>query len=361
MPLCASHDPIENEGHDPNRSFQLEGNAVLDPSKEAWDILRNYESSDLVRSTFQARHGRALSTSKAREICAAVTQSRNYMGAARGATNDVRPLLTYYGVLSISRALILFLSPSLRECQLSQAHGLAVKGWAEELARDTGDIATLRMTLNANGTLSQLIEATGRASLLRSNSSRPNFRSVCDPLPAYAEVKLVDLVSRIPEARSQLMRWREERNAVAIWPQKKGPNGLVQLRVDAPYTATDVAAVLGDKVELLSKNGGVLNYAVKTDFALYCTDCAGPPWGIGTLVALRPMPGGLELSKLAMAFAASYALGMLVRYYPSHWMSMLHNLKHDGALPTLLAVLEHIEQDVPRMVAEFLEPTALEK
>lgn len=70
------------------------------------------------------------------------------------------------------------------------------------------------------------------------------------------------------------------------------------------------------------------------------------------------MPGGVELSKLAMAFTASYALGMLVRYYPSHWVSMLQNVKHDGALPTLLAVLEHIESNVPRMVTEFLEPPA---
>ena len=33
---------------------------------------------------------------------------------------------------------------------------------------------------------------------------------------------------------------------------------------------------------------------------------------------------------------------------------MLQNVEH-SALPTLLAVLGHIEQDVPRMVAELLE------
>ena len=128
----------------------------------------------------------------------------------------------------------------------------------------------------------------------------------------------------------------------------------MHIRVDPPYTKEDVTAVLGDNVTLVSQQGGMLIYALRSEFALYCTDCADP-WDIGILVALRPMPGDLELSKLAMAFAASYALGMLVRYYPSHWSAMLQNVKHDGALPTLLAVLEHIEHDVPRMVAEFLE------
>ena len=277
------------------------------------------------------------------------------MSAAMDATNDVHPLLTYYGVLSMCRGLILFLSHTLRENGLSHAHGLTVKGWGEELAKDTGDVAKLAITLNADGTLAELIEATKRASLLRNNSSKPNFTSICDPLPANGEVTLIDLLSRIPEARSQLMRWRVERNAVAIWPQGKHADGAVHIRVDPPYTSEDVTAVLGDSVTPVSEQGGVLTYAVQTDLALYYTDCAGPPWDIGTLVALRPMPGGLELSKLAMAFVASYALGMLARYYPSHWVSMLQNIKHDRALPTLLAVLEHIERDVPRMVAEFLE------
>lgn len=326
--------------------------------KIAWDILRNYESSDLVRSAFEARHGGKLNAGKAREICAAVTQGRNYMAAAKNSAGDVRPLLAYYGVLSLCRGLTLFLSPTLRENGLSQAHGLTVKGWGQELASETGDIAKLTIVLNSNGTLAQLVEATDRTSLLRNNSSRPNFPSICDPLPANAEMTLMDLLSRIPEARSQLMRWRVERNAVAIWPQGKQADGTLHIRVDAPYTQEDVTVVLGDNVALVSQQGGILTYAMRTDSAVYCTDYAGPPWDIGTLVVLRPMRGGLELSKLAMALTASYALGMLVRYFPSHWISMLQNVKHDGALPTLLAVLEHIEHDVPRMVAEFLERPA---
>ncbi len=328
---------------------------MAEATKIAWDVLRNYESSDLVRSASKARHNKELSTGKAREICTAVTQSRNYLAAAREATNDVRPLLTYYGVLSMCRGLILFLSHGLRENGLAQAHGLTVKGWGEELAKQTGDVARLKILLNAGGTISQLADATKCISHLRNNSSKPNYQASCDPLPAKGEIELIDLLSRIPEARSQLMRWRVERNAVAIWPAvSKKADAAIPIRVDPPYTKEDVTAVLGHNAILVSEHGGVLNYALPPEAKIYCTDVGGH-LGIGTLVALRPMPGDLELSKLAMAFAASYALGMLVRYYPSHWVSMLQNVKHDGALPTLLAVLEHIEDDVPHMVAQFLE------
>jgi hypothetical protein len=97
---------------------------MADPVKIAWDVLRNYESSDLVRSAFKARHGEEPDQGKAREICTAITQARNYMVAARSATNDVRPLLAYYGVLSMCRGLILFLSHPLRENDLHQPTGL---------------------------------------------------------------------------------------------------------------------------------------------------------------------------------------------------------------------------------------------
>tara|TARA_R110002051_G_scaffold9051_5_gene36555 strand:+ start:993 stop:1856 length:864 start_codon:yes stop_codon:yes gene_type:complete len=280
------------------------------------------------------------------------------MTAANAAASDVEPLLAYYGVLSLSRGLILFLSNTLRENGLSQAHGLTVNGWGQELAKPTGDVASLIITLNTNGTLRQLVEATQHASFLRNNANKPNAVVRCNALPETCEVTLLDLLSRIPEVRSQQMRWRATRNAVSIWPQTEQSNGDMHVRIDRPYGKDDVEAVFGADAAIVSDQGGVLTYSLKGERENYYSDCTGPAWGIGALVVLRPMQNGLELSKLAMAFVASYALGMLVRYYPSHWVSMLQNVRHDGALPTMLATLEHIEEDVPRMVMEFLEPPA---
>lgn len=69
-------------------------------------------------------------------------------------------------------------------------------------------------------------------------------------------------------------------------------------------------------------------------------------------------PGDVQLSKMATAFVTSYALGMLVRYYPSHWVAMLQSRANDAAMPSLLAALQHVENEFPRFVAEFLEPPA---
>jgi hypothetical protein len=91
-----------------------------------WSRLSLYESTDLVRELFKQRHGRELGTEKSREIVSAVAQGREYFSAAAESGLLVRPLLQYYGALSLSRALILLLNSTFRESSLPQGHGFRV-------------------------------------------------------------------------------------------------------------------------------------------------------------------------------------------------------------------------------------------
>ncbi|HZF93868.1 MAG TPA: hypothetical protein VEZ20_03245 [Allosphingosinicella sp.] len=321
-----------------------------------WEIIANYESAELVRRQFTARHGRSLNAAKAQEICAAFTQARGYMQSASEAERVVRPLLTYYGVLSLSRGLALFLSTQLREAGLAQAHGLGAEAWGDELSRNGGSVAALKIKINPRGTFRQLLEATEHLSYLRSNSSAPNHIQRCDMPPASAELTFLDALSRLPEIRATFRRWRDERHAVAFWPQGVRPDGRHEFRVDSPYTLDDVRAVLGDIPEVTDDSGRSLTLLVPSDMDLPPLSDSTGSFGIGEIVALARWPTGLELSKIALAFVASYGLGMLVRYFPAHWISMLQNRAHDAAVPTLLAALDHVETEFPRFVVEFLEP-----
>ena len=325
-------------------------------TNEWWRILSNYESSDLVKSCFKAMHGRDLNTSKACEICASITQARGYMESANGAGRSVRPLLLYYGVLGLARGLTLFLSTSLREAGLAQAHGLSASSWGEALTREGGSIGDLKIKLNANGTLQQLIAETDHRTFLRNNSSKPNLVIDYEAPPAGTEVSLADILSRIPEVRPFYSRWLpDSREIVAFWPQSDHPGGKKWLRVDPPYTAEDVRAVLGDAVHELNTKGSVISILVPGDYGPYMSDTGGH-WSVGNVVAMTPFPGGLKLSKTVITFMAAYCLGMLARYYPSQWTATLGNQRHTVALPTLLATMDYIADEFPRMIVEFLEP-----
>ncbi len=131
---------------------------------DSWARLSLYESTDIVRDLFQKRHGRELAAEKAREIVSAVAQGREYFSAASDGGLLVRPLLQYYGVLSLSRALILVLSPNLRETSLPQAHGLGSVRWSQNLANDVRRPEDLEVIIT-KGTFLSLLESTDNSDL----------------------------------------------------------------------------------------------------------------------------------------------------------------------------------------------------
>ena len=325
-------------------------------TNEWWRILSNNESSELVKACFKAKHNRDLNTSKALEICASFTQARGYMESANDAGRSVKPLLLYYGILGLARGLTLFLSASLRESSLAQAHGLSVSGWGETLTLAGTSIGDLKIKLNANGTLQQLIKETDHRAFLRNNSSKPNFIAKYALPSADTEVTLADILSRLPEIRSSFSRWLpDRRETLAFWPQNDGPDGKRWLRVDLPYTADDIRAVMGDAVYEIKKEDSVISVLVAGDFTVYMSDNVGT-WSVGNLVAMTPFPGEAEFSKMVISFLAAYSLGMLARYYPFQWTSILGNQRHTVALPTLLSTMDYIADEFPRMIVEFLEP-----
>jgi hypothetical protein len=77
-------------------------------------------------------------------------------------------------------------------------------------------------------------------------------------------------------------------------------------------------------------------------------------FGIGDIWLTAPLPGDARLSKIAATFCVSYALGMLVRYYPTQWTALVRGQIADAALPTLIAAVDMVEIDFPATVADFL-------
>jgi hypothetical protein len=61
-----------------------------------------------------------------------------------------------------------------------------------------------------------------------------------------------------------------------------------------------------------------------------------------------------RLSELVRSFLLGHILGMLVRYYPSRWISLLRNEKGDAALPCQKAIASAVAADFPRLVVEAL-------
>jgi hypothetical protein len=88
-------------------------------------------------------------------------QGREFFASARQAADLVRPLLLYYGVLALSRGLVLFLDTTKsREAALNSAHGCEAVDWQHDLAIGIRGLPNLKVRFR-DGTFSELTRATG--------------------------------------------------------------------------------------------------------------------------------------------------------------------------------------------------------
>ena len=88
-----------------------------------------YESVDLVIRRLEEKHGSAPTRDKAGEVAAHVAQGRQYFLAASSAPPLIKPLLLYYGVYALTRALILSADIARREATPPHSHGVRCIEW----------------------------------------------------------------------------------------------------------------------------------------------------------------------------------------------------------------------------------------
>jgi hypothetical protein len=220
---------------------------VADP----WDIIALYESRDTIDRLFQTRHGLSLSTTRAHEIGSHFSQGREYFRSAERASLLVRPLLLYYGVIALSRGLILFLDPTMSEDTLPGAHGLESVGWKHVLAKGPGHIGELEVQVT-KGTFNELLRATqnreravvqvGGSSVLSwpgrwtraLRAARVGTFTYFDQLSRLPD--LVDMRERMQLEPPRMLRvdlWLGTPDRVYVEP---GNNFLLELRVNRHHT-----------------------------------------------------------------------------------------------------------------------------
>lgn len=331
--------------------------------KSVWDELLNYESRGLVAREYVARHPqwKEIRTKEiASEVCATLRQARSYFVSARDADAAIKPLLLYYGALGLARGLILFTGHKAREATLDPRHGLTPKGWANELATEGGSIQSLSVSLDSCGTFRELVSAVSNRTLVRFNSSAVQWS--CGHKPLAEETRILrfgDLIQRTPAVAAFARRWLQ------LPPCFLGVHSIVNADGDAGSFTLKVTCSEAERDRMTAIFGSVPWTVVSSDATFvdirFDAQNAHPyTWSdietlrIGTAFLIEDF-GGFQLCQIAAVFVIAYVLGMLARYHPSHWTALIRNEKHDVALPTVQALISHVEDRFPAMVLDFLE------
>lgn len=341
-----------------------------------WSRLSLYESTDLARDLFQQRHGRELGAEKAKEISSAIAQGREYFSAASDAGLLVRPLLQYYGVLSLSRGLVLLLSRNLRETSLPAAHGLSTDGWAAKLSPTNRTPHELQVRVNA-GTFLSLLEHTGNGDLTTVYTGPypnrivfPRTRNV-DALTGSI-VTFEEVLARIPALRDMFERSFGKAAAnyrafvftlstttltdVDLFPGRHGLPPQDQLRhelnipEDIPLQETAQHNFLPPELHLRYR----LPHAPEPNFPQCLPQIDNGADGSMTIVS--PFSAGFNLSGIGRVFLLSFFLGTLARYHPTTWLAIMQApQKGDFLLPIIREAMRVVQEKFPLLAIAELE------
>jgi len=335
-----------------------------------WRDLTRFESHDYVGRWYRQRHARSLSAGRTREIISCFTQGREYFFSAKQSATAVKPLLLYYGVLALSRGLVLLLDSRKTEASLKPSHGIEIVDWQGTLSRGLENMLEVGFR-TTNGTFSELARATRNKQqmswwnlpslaegIFHANYATPSF------LTDESIVTLDDLLSR-------------DTRFLSLYRETTG-------RSDKSHLGEIVATPTGLEIYIfalgISKSDVETRFGFPTGTVVQDRPSARrlslPSWFVhlpGTdLNALKPLipatqyiggdgmfifedfPNGDRFSELLRTFLIAYVLGMLVRYFPSKWMALLRNEKGDTAQPLLLAAMTSVERDWAKLISSAL-------
>lgn len=315
------------------------------------------ESRDVVSNWFKRIHGRELNQKRAKEIISAAKQGREYYRNAEVAAYSVRALLEYYGTTCIGRSLTLLMLPDTGEAALARGHGLETVGWADALKSDEAPLLGLMGDLEVkigSGAFTDFLTRTANTSNLHIFSSKVDISIPYGEILQGRTVKLNEILSRIPDLLQERMLSREQVACHGVNIAKDQQGNHLKL-----WNSPSESITLAYSKEGYLFDGNILRSSaeVAENFPEYLANSYidNNSSSIPSVYLLEPFPGGARYSQLAVIYFASYFLGMLCRYFPTHWMALMNGEKGDVIWPQIHKVHAVIHETFPLLVMKFVE------
>jgi hypothetical protein len=297
------------------------------------------------------------------EIIAHLDQGQQYFRSAEIAGSLAGPLEQYYGVLAISRAIILYRDSQATEGTLEKKHGLSAR------LPNGGQIEDIEVVVDT-GTFDQFLDATGNVEQVSIDVPHPGtdtaqhiaIRSLPRP-PRKTRFKFLDVITRMPRLRSlfeEAFGTHASCYAGRVWFFMGALNvAIYRDRADLP-SADEIVASLRMSPRATSQemdNGGrQFSIQLVPEESLM----ALLPIAVDSLdgkehTIIEPYKDGWSLSELASYIAAANTLSTLVRYHPTRWARMLGHVHGDRLMPVIERLRALIQSDFVRLVLWELE------
>lgn len=320
-----------------------------------WQQILNYQSYDIISTSYSNRHKKKISAKKINEIASNFIQAREYFLNTQKSSFSVKPLLLYYGVVGLARGIILILSANLTEAAMKQGHGLSTVRWKEVLSTGLVGIKDLKIAISS-GTFLELLNATENKSYLKHNSSAVNTMVSYGIPDTGMELSFEELVKLIPDLIDEYQEWSGRPSL--LHPLKQltniGDNQVKIIIEKTSYYSEDNLHKLFPDAQIEDSSREVHIITSKTKVPHLCQKFRSS-FDIGQVYIGENPTVSFSLSTITTFYCLAYYLGMLARYFPSIWVSLDRISKGDRVYPLIQKLLDLIFQEFPKLTVDFLK------
>ena len=337
-----------------------------------WQSLSRFESYDFVARWYKKAHQRKPNASKVTQINACFIQGREYFSNAASSAMSVKPLLLYYGVLSLSRGVILANNPYKKEESLKKSHGLETGDWQGTLKDGIKHVLELQIQ-TTEGTFSELVEVCQNLKTMYkfqgpTNNMGSDGHSLGDIEFSRGQsiLTLDDLISRLLQTAGMYEeitgRPSKMFNGCRIASHPPGTHfgfPLVGIPLELRGLDDGKNVIIGSSNQIApglmqSDDSGDTLIFVHQDHTAY--ELAKKLFPVSHynsgeyMSVILDFPNGDKMTEFFKLYLVSYCVGMLSRYFPSVWMALLRNERGDFSQPLLIRAVEAIESHFPENV-----------
>ncbi len=333
--------------------------------QEIWQRLRALESFDNVQKWFGIVHKRNLNSRRTTEIICSAKQAREFFLNAKQSDYSVRSLLTFYGIASLSRAVTLLFKENGGEETLTKGHGLEVCDWSSVLSGDISEAIAkigLLQVSTCKGLFNDFLTATKNTLCMHINSSGIDWTLPYTLPELGVTISLADLLSRLPDFSNDIKNISSSTLHYAVAGDiSYSPNGGFKVKVGKD--------ACGSLLGCYERKGYTITNAECSQYILTCSSdvfCKNMPLflhdytnkmfgSIPQLYIIEVLENGHNYSEMGFCYLLAYFMGMLSRYYPTHWVSLISGRKGDLYWPIINRAQNYLETVFPELIVEYIE------
>ena len=343
---------------------------MTDPmSNDTWQHLLGLESVDVVCEWHRQVHDRQLNTRRASEIVSSAKQAREYFRNSANSAHTVRPLLTFYGIASLARAALLLLKPGSGEESLTRGHGLETVDWSNTLSGELPSalvaIGSLKVRTSA-GLFNDLLTQTGNRICIHVRSSAVDWGLNYELPPLGTELTLETLLAILPDLHKLLPRTAHGSSHAIVNEMTYSDAGGFLATVSSKqfealrdsYMELGYEVVQTGEVSQVKCSSQNFQASIPQFMHTYVDKMFGT---IPRLYIVKPVQRSTRISQLGITYMLSYFLGMLTRYFPTHWIALHGGAKGDGLWPAIHATQTYVEQAFPELTIELVHDMLIER